>query len=215
MPDLHFRVEGAEAIPFAATPLLSFSLRLRNATPEPIHSVALRCQIRLDPTRRDYSPQEQDLLRDLFGDPSRWSRTVRGMLWTLADVMVPSFTGETVVGLPVPCTFDFNVAVTKYFAALGDGEVPLLLLFSGTVFYEDEEGQLRVGRVSWEREAPFRLPVRTWRELMDHHYPNSAWLCLDRDTFDRLHRYKVAQGVPTWEQALDRLLSLAEQERAK
>jgi hypothetical protein len=209
MPDLHFRVESAEAVRFAASPTIALSLRVRNATAEPIHAVGLRCQVRLEPAQRHYSPEEQELLRDLFGEPSRWARTVRGLLWTHVDVQVPSFEGETVVELPMPCTFDFEVAVTKYFHALSDGEAPLLLLFSGTVFYEDGDGLLRVAQISWQRETSYRLPVRLWRELMDQYYPNSAWLRLNRDTFDRLHRYKVAHGIPTWEQALDRLLSLA------
>lgn len=210
MPDLHFRVDGAEAVPFSAAPILSFALRILNATPEPIHAVALRCQIRLEPAQRHYQPDEQEALRDLFGEPSRWARTVRGMLWTHADVMVGSFEGETVVNLLVPCTFDFNVAVTKYFHALRDGEVPLLLLFSGTTFYQDGEGRLRVAQVSWQKETTFRLPVRLWRELMDSYYPNAAWLCLNRDTFDRLHRHKIAQGVPTWERLFDQLLAASQ-----
>ena len=103
--------------------------------------------------------------------------------------------------LPVPCTFDFNVAATKYFNALEEGEVPLSLLFSGTVFQDVTDSGLQVAQIPWDREATFRLPVQVWKEMMDHYYPNSAWLCLRKDVFDRLQQYKSKQGLPTWEQA--------------
>jgi uncharacterized protein DUF6084 len=207
VPDLNFQVEGAEAIAFAASPLLAFKLHITNAdAAEPIHSVALRCQIQIEVTRRRYTPQDQERLLDLFGEPERWGQTLRNMLWTHANMVVPPFTGSTTVDLQVPCTFDFNVAAAKYFYGLEDGEVPLNLMFSGTVFYANDEGNLQVSQISWDREGRYRLPVRVWREMMDIYYPNSAWLCLRQDVFDRLYQYKVKRGIPTWEQALEKLL---------
>lgn len=208
MADLNFQVEGAEALPFAAAPLLIFKLCITNSdTNERIHSIVLRCQIQFETTRRRYSEAEQERLLDLFGEPKRWGQTLRTMLWTHASTVVTSFTGSTLVDLPVPCTFDFNVAAAKYFAGLVDGQVPLGLLFSGTVFYESAEGALQASQISWEKEAKYRLPVRVWQQMMDFYYPNSAWLCLRRDVFDRLYQYKMRQGIPTWEQALERLLN--------
>jgi hypothetical protein len=46
--------------------------------------------------------------------------------------------------------------------------------------------------------------------MMDHYYPNTAWLCLRRDAFERLSRYKIEQGLPTWEQTLEALIPVAE-----
>jgi len=126
-------------------------------------------------------------------------------------MVVTPFQGSTLVELPVPCTFDFNVAATKYFAGLEEGEVPLLMLFSGTVFYEATDGALQVSQISWEKEAKYRLPVRVWQEMMDFYYPNSAWLSLRRDVFDRLAQYKMRRGIPTWEQALESMLAAAEE----
>jgi len=207
VPDLNFQVEGAEAIAFAASPLLAFKLRITNANAEePIHSVALRCQIQIEVTRRRYSQQDQERLLDLFGEPERWGQTLRNMLWTHANAVVPPFTGSTIVDLQVPCTFDFNVAAAKYFYGLEDGEVPLNLMFSGTVFYANDEGNLQVSQISWDKESRYRLPVSAWQQMMDIYYPNSAWLCLRRDVFDRLYQYKVKRGIPTWEQALEGLL---------
>jgi hypothetical protein len=174
---------------------------------EPIQTVALRCQIQIESPRRRYSAEEQEHLLDLFGEPERWGQTLRTMLWTHASVIVPPFEGSALVDLPVPCTFDFNVAAAKYFAGLEDGEVPLLLLFSGTIFYETQEGALQVSQIPWEKETKYRLPVRVWQEMMDTYYPNSAWLCLRRDVFDRLYQYKMRGGIPTWEQALENLLN--------
>ena len=126
--------------------------------------------------------------------------------WTHASVAVGPFTDSILVDLPVPCTYDFNVAVTKYFYALEDGRVPVTLLFSGTMFHEGEDGALQVAQISWDKEAAFRLPVPVWKEMMERYYPNSAWLCLRKDVFDRLYQYKSRSGLPTWEQALESLL---------
>jgi hypothetical protein len=211
MPDLSFQIEGAEAVPHSATPLLAFKLRLTNANPEEtIHTVALRCQIQMEVTRRKYSVEDQERLLDLFGEPSRWGQTLRNLLWTHASLVVPSFQGSTLVDLPVPCSFDFNVAATKYFDGLKDGDVPICAQFSGTVFYASSEGGLQVSPISWDKEARFKLPVRVWRDMMDLYYPNSAWLCLHKDAFDRLHQYKVRHGIPTWEEALEKLLPVEE-----
>ncbi len=140
MPDLNFEVERAEPLPHAAAPQLVFKLRIAEAgdgADRRSTAVALRCQIRIEPTRRRYEPAEQERLLDLFGDPERWGQTLRSMLWTHAASSSRRSPARTVVDLPVPCTFDFNVAATKYFDALEDGEVPLSLLFSGTIFYAD------------------------------------------------------------------------------
>ena len=212
MPDLNFQVESAEAVPYGATPLLSFKLRVANSgAEEAIHTVVLRAQIQIEVTRRHYSQEEQSRLLDLFGEPERWGQTLRNLLWTHAIVVVPPFNKETVVEMQVPCTFDFNVAATKYFHGLADGDLPLTFLFSGTVFYPEQNGQLQVAPISWEKEAKFKLPLKAWKDLIDHYYPNSAWLYLRRDVFDRLYQYKVRHGIPTWEQAIERVLAGTEE----
>jgi Family of unknown function (DUF6084) len=213
MPDLRFAFEKVEVEPFAVTPQLSFVLRLDNPTPdEVIHTVALRAQVQLETTRRVYAPQEQGSLRDLFGEPERWGQTLKTFLWTHVSTIVPAFSGGTVVKMPVPCTFDFNVAATKYFAGLEDGEVPLCVQFSGTVFYSQVGGPLQVTPIPWDKEVRFRMRVKIWRDLMDAYYPGTAWLCLERDAFDQLYRYKMERGIPTWEKALESLFRAAQEE---
>jgi len=210
MPDLSFEIEGASVVPFAATPTLVFRLQIKNATAsETIHTIALRCQIQIEVTRRRYTSEEQERMLDLFGTPDRWSQTLRSLLWTNLNMVVPNFPGaSTVADLHVPCTFDFNVAVTKYFEGLTDGDIPLNMMFSGTVFYEPPDNGLQVAPISWEQEARFKLPVKVWREMMDSYYPNNVWLNLRRDVFDRLYRYKMQHGIPTWEQALEEVLPM-------
>ena len=211
MPDLSFKVEDATVIPYAAAPTLALKLRITNADAvQSIHTVALRCQIQMEVSRRRYSAEEQMKMRDLFGEPERWSQTLRSLLWTHVSVVVPSFQGSTLIDLPIHCTFDFNVAATKYFEGLMDGEIPLHLMFSGTVFYADSEDVLQVAPISWEQEARFRLPVKVWHEMMDAYYPNNVWLNLRRDVFDRLYQYKTQRGIPTWEQALESVLPVEE-----
>jgi len=216
MPELHFAIEGAEAVTHAATPLLALKLRVTNLpTSEAIHTLTLRCQVQIEPARRGYVPREREQLLDLFGTPERWSRTVRPLLWMNTTVAVPAFTGEILVDLELPCTFDFNVATTKYFHAVETGDVPICVMFSGTVFYKGEDGALQIAQVPWDREANFKLPIAVWKEMMDAYYPNAAWLCVRRDTFEQLYEYKVRQGLPTWEQAIERALAATEAEPAE
>lgn len=207
MPELSFQIEKAEPQRFTVAPTLLFKLRIANSVlGEIVHSVALRCQIQLEVARRKYSGEDQAQLLDLFGEPERWGQTLKTMLWTHASVVAAAFQDSTVVDLPVPCTFDFNVAATKYFHGLADGDVPLNFLFSGTVFYADGDGALQVVPIPWDKEARFKLPVKAWHQMMDIYYPNTAWLCLRRDVFERLYQYKVEHGIPTWEQALEKML---------
>ena len=153
MPNLDFRVEGAEVQEFAAVPSLLFKLRVKNLEEEPIRSVALNTQIRIAAAQRHYDTVEQERLLELFGEPSRWKDTLRSLLWTHTVLQVPAFSGSTLTDMPVPCTYDLEVVAAKYFYALEDGEVPLEFLFSGTVFYAGEDGRLQVARISWEKEA--------------------------------------------------------------
>jgi hypothetical protein len=215
MPELSFKIEQASMLPFAASPTITFQLHVANAVEgQAIHTIALNCQIQIEVTRRRYSAEEQQQMLDLFGEPNRWSQTLRNLLWTNVSAVLPGFTGCTQADLRVPCTFDFNIAATKYFEGLTGGEIPLNMMFSGTAFYAEPDGSLQVAPISWDQEAKFRLPVRVWQEMMLTYYPNGAWLHVRRDVFDRLYRYKMQRGIPTWEQALESVLPLEEVEGA-
>jgi Family of unknown function (DUF6084) len=205
-PELGFTVLGCEPLPHAAAPTLRFSLAI-DAGGAAVRSVMLEVQLRIAATQRGYSDAEQAQLGDLFGAPERWADTLRGLLWTHATVVVAPFQGATVVDLLVPCTYDFDVAATKYLSGVKDGEIPLDLLFSGTVFYAGPGGALQINRISWNEEAPYRLPVAVWRETMDRYFPGNAWLRVDRDTFDRLVAFRARRALTDWESVIDTLLA--------
>ena len=204
-PELGFTVLGCEPLRHAASPALRFSLAI-DAGGAAVRSVMLEVQVRIAATQRGYSEAEQAQLGDLFGAPHQWSDTLRGLLWTHASVVVPPFEGATVVDVPVPCTYDFDVAATKYLAGLSDGEIPLDLLFSGTVFYVGADGALQINRISWNAEAAHRLPVSVWRATMDHYFPNSAWLRVDRERFERLVAFRARRALTSWEAVIDALV---------
>ncbi|HEX4412047.1 MAG TPA: DUF6084 family protein [Lacipirellulaceae bacterium] len=209
VPDLDFAIAEAHTVTYAAVPQLAFTLRV---TQKPgaylahIQSVMLRCQIRINPLKRRYDSRAEEQLHDLFGQPDRWSQTMRSLLWQHTIVNVPAFTDSVEVELPVPCTFDFNIAATKYFHSLSDGEIPLLLLFNGTIFYRGANDELQTAQIPWEKEASFRLPVEIWRTMMEHYYPNASWLCLQSDVFESLAAYKRRHSLTSWEQAISLLL---------
>lgn len=211
MTELSFDVLDIAPERHAAAPTLLTRLRIAETTGEVVHAVALRAQVRIEPQRRSYAAAEKDALLDLFGEPSRWGETAKPFLWTHCTAMVPGFSGSTEVDLPLLCTYDFEVAASKYLHGLSDGEVPLVLLFSGTVFTRGATG-FAVTQIPWHKEATYRLPVRVWRELMDLYFPNSGWLRLEQETLARLQRYKSVRAIPTWEEAFAALLKEAGEE---
>ncbi|MDQ3621055.1 MAG: DUF6084 family protein [Verrucomicrobiota bacterium] len=208
MPDLDFTINGVEQAAHGLMPLLHFKVGITNTPPdETIQSVILQAQIQIQAPQRSYNEKEKAKLIDLFGTPDTWGTTLRAKLWTLSSTTVRTFAGNTEAILPVPCSFDLNVAGTKFFYALEDGEVPLLFLFSGTIFYAAPDGRLQVQQISWNKECTYRMPINVWQKMMDHHYPNSAFISLERGVFDRLYEYKRGAGVCSWEQAIEKLLA--------
>lgn len=214
MSELAFTVLDISPEPYAAAPNLALRLRISEATGERVHAIALRCQVRIEPQRRAYEKAEKADLAGLFGAASRWGQTLKPLLWTQTTAMVPGFTGAVDVDLPLPCTYDFEVAAARYLQALVDGEVPLSLLFSGTVFTRGESG-FGVEQIPWHLEAGYRLPVRVWHELMDAHFPNSGWIRLDRETLRRLGKYRTERALIGWDRVFDELLPAEELETSR
>ena len=209
MSELVFDCTGARSDAYAVAPTLVFRLRIAETSGQPIGGIALRAQLRIEPLKRRYSDAEADRISDLFGERSRWGDTMKPMQFATVAQMVPAFSGSVEVDLPVPLTYDFDVATAKYFHGLEDGEIPFLLLFSGTTFLDDG-GTLSIEQIPWHKETTFRLPVATWREAMDQHFPNSAWVRLRRHTLDNLQRFRSRLTLPTWDDTIEALLKLAE-----
>lgn len=209
MPDLNLRIAGVEPAARGLVPLLQFKVRIEAPETEmAVRGMLLNAQIQIQCPQRAYSPEEKEKLSELFGPPERWGQTLRTRLWTHTQTMIGPFTGSVQATLPVQCTYDLNVASAKYFHALKDGEIPLLFLFSGTVFYSGPDGRLQVEQLSWNKESPFRMPVRLWRDLIEVHYPNQGWINLRQDVLDRLYAFRRRLGLATWERTVEHLLDL-------
>jgi hypothetical protein len=190
---------------YAAAPHLLFRMRVSETSGAVVHAIALRCQLRIEPQRRPYDPAEREGLGDLFGTPDRYGSTLKPFLWTHATAMVQGFEGSREFELPVACTYDFDVSATKYIHALRGGDIPVVLLFSGTVFTRGTSG-FAVEQLSWSLEAESRLPVSVWHQLMDLYFPGSGWIRLDRESIDALARYRTARGLTSWEETIAQLV---------
>ena len=208
MAELDFECLGAQPDRSAAAPTIALRLRITESSSQPVHAIALRCQLRIEPIRRHYDESEASALRDLFGERARWGETLKPMQLAFVSHTVPSFTDSIEIDLLLPCSYDFDVAANKYLYALADGEVPLLMLFNGTVFTTGSNG-FSVAPVPWHKQARFRLPVPVWRQAMQLHFPGTAWLRLAEDTFGALYRYRVAHDQLSWDEAIQRLLKEA------
>jgi hypothetical protein len=209
MSKLDFAVADVFAELYAAAPQLTARLRIEESTGETIHAVALRCQVRIEPQRRKYSPDEQSELLDMFGTRDRWFDTLKPFMWMQCNAMVQGFTGVAEVDLAMPCTYDFDVTWSKYLHALRDDTVPVVFLFSGTVFTRGLTG-FGVEQVPWDRESRYELPVSVWRDMIDHYFPNTGWLRLRRETIESLAHYKSVRGLTTWEETVELLLAKAQ-----
>jgi hypothetical protein len=205
---LTFEVLDAQPAPHAAVPTIMFRLAVEEADGFSIHALALRCQIRIEPQRRHYNAIEQDRLYELFGETPQWGDSLRPFLWTHVSTTLGRFDGSTEFELPVECTYDFDVAGAKYLHGLAEGDVPLILLLSGTVFTKGASG-FSAEPLSWNSEASYKMPVSVWRKTMDLYFPNSAWIRVQRDTLDDLQRFRAYRGLPTWDQAFEQLLKEA------
>jgi hypothetical protein len=200
-PELAFAVEGAEPLAHAAVPTLRFALRVESDLP--VRSVLLDVQVQIAARRRPYDEAAHERLFELFGPTENWGTSLRTLLWTRTTLVVPPFSAAAVVDLDIPCSYDLEVLASRYFDALQDGDVPLEFLFSGTVFAGTP---LQVTRISWEKEAEYRLPVAVWKETLERHFRGTAWLRLGKPAFDRLSAYKSRHALASWDEAIDGLL---------
>jgi hypothetical protein len=212
MTELSFAIVGARPELYAASPQLALRVRVTAAPGVQVHAITLRAQVRIEPQARRYDEGESGRLVELFGGPERYGDTLRSLLWTHVSQTVLAFSEQSEFDLTIPCSYDFEVAAHKYLSALAEGEIPLEVMFSGTIFVRGEQG-VGAQLVPWNCDARYRLPVAVYRQTMDAFFPQSAWLRIDRATFDELYRFKTAGGFPTWERALARLLAEAKSAR--
>ncbi len=208
MSDLSFSVVDVFAEQYAAAPQLTARLRITESSEQRIHAMALRCQVRIEPQRRRYSADEESGLLDMFGTRDRWFDTLKPFMWMQCNTTVQGFSGITEVDLAMPCTYDFEVTWSKYLHALRDESIPVVFLFSGTVFTRGVNG-FGVEQVPWDREATYQIPVTVWKDMIDAYFPNTGWVRLSRETIDSLAHYKSVRGLTTWEATVESLLAKA------
>src|ERR1700749_4322446 len=89
-----FPVLDLAADPYRVSPVLTARVGITGNGPDPVHAIALRCQVRIDPLRRSFDDDEADGLLDLFGPRERWASTQRTFLWQHCSAMVPGFEGS-------------------------------------------------------------------------------------------------------------------------
>jgi hypothetical protein len=200
-----FSVLDVTAEPYAASPQLICRLRIEETTGRRVHAIALRCQVRIEPQRRRYDPAEQDALRGLFGTPERWGETLKAFQWMQANATVQGFTGETETELALPCTYDLEVIGARYLHALDAGDVPLNLLFSGTIFTKGATG-FEVEQVPWACEARWALPVRVWRDMIDAFFPSSGYIRVSDEVLKELAAFRAGHDLISWDETMRHLL---------
>ncbi|MEJ7832924.1 MAG: DUF6084 family protein [Nocardioides sp.] len=205
MSTFTFSVEDIFAEPYAADPQLTARLRILESSGQTIHAIALRCQVRIEPQKRRYAEADETGLRSLFGDRDRWAQTLKPFLWMQCNAMVQGFTDITEVDLALPCTYDFDVTGSRFLHGVGEGTIPLTLLFSGTVFTKGANG-FGVQQVPWDCEASYQLPVAVWKQMMASYFPHTGWIRLDHDVLADLADYKSRHGLTSWEETVQTLL---------
>jgi hypothetical protein len=206
-PRLQLTIAGVQAVSHAASPTLSFTLRVDEDSGREVFMAGLSVQIQIEPAKRRYDGPTREKLTELFGDPHRWTVSAQRMLWTIQSVLLPAFRGSTSVEIPVLCNYDVELAATKYFHSVVDGEIPLSFHFNGSVYYSGEGGRLQVVQVPWDTVADFAMPISVWQEMIDSYYPYRGWVPVHRDTLDALQRLAARRGTPTLDGAISGLLA--------
>lgn len=206
--DVDFIAVDAIADRYAAAPMVMIRMRAEELAGVPVHAATLRCQVRIDPLQRRYSDAEAAKVVDLFGGRERWGSSMHALQLAFVTQTLGTFRGSCEFDLPLPLSYDVDVAANKYLASLEEGEIPLTLMFSGTVF-GGSPGTISVQPVPWHKEARFRLPVSVWREAIDSQFGGQPWLRLTQDAFDRLSAFRTRHGLPNWDEAINLLLRQA------
>lgn len=204
-PAVSFDVLAAGHVPFAAAPTMEFSARADAPDDAVIESLSLSVQVMIDPARRGYDTGERERLAELFGPPASWAPSTQGLVWAHVVAVVPRFTQSTMFTLEVPCTYDLEVAATKYFYALREGTIPLSFHISGTIFYRGDGGRPMMSPIPWSTSTTFGLPLNTWKAMIAAHYPGGGWIRLSAGTLAALNERRASRGL-TFDHCIQELL---------
>jgi hypothetical protein len=202
-----FTVLDVEAVPHAAAPTMRFHLHVEDPLGREVHTIALSTQIQIDPARRAYDAATMARLVDLFGPPERWASTTQVFRWAHVSALVSGFTGATSFWIDVPCTYDMEVAASKYFYSLPDGVAPLSFLFNGMVLYSGDHDRLQVAQVPWSCVARWRMPVDAWKRVMAAYYPGGSWVRVQTETLELLAQRKARGSHHSFDSVIRELLA--------
>lgn len=205
-PTPEFEVLEARPVERSLAPTLAFRARVGDASGRAVYTIAASILITIEPAKRSYDGDTRARLVELFGEPGRWATTTTSFRWAQVDVLVPRFAGATEFEIPVPCTYDVEVAAAKYLHGLADGQAPLRFHFSGTILYQGEGGAIQMVPIPWDCSVRYSMPVSAWQRMIAAHYPHRGWIPLHTETIERLSRRKTEAGAPTYDDLIERLL---------
>ena len=166
----------------------------RRRRPSPSTRWCSRPRSASSPSAAATRPRRRARLVELFGESAAVGRVAAAVpVDPRHRPRSPSSPGTTEIDLPVPCTYDFEVAAAKYLHSLGDGEIPLVLLFNGTDLQLPRRRARGASRSRGTSRPSIGCRSSVWRATMDVFFPNSGWIRLRRETIDALTR---VQGRP-------------------
>ena len=204
--DLRLEVDGVSSVRHAAAPTLRFGLSLTGPRDREVHVGVLSVQIHIDPAKRSYDAATRERLIELFGAPERWASTTQSFQWARVDAMVPGFRGSARLDLEIPCTYDLEVAASKYLYSLPDGIAPLSFFATGMLLYRGNGERLQVAQVPWSCTARYDMPVVAWKQAISDVYPGGGWVRLQTDTLDALAARKAVRSHHSFDDCVRTLL---------
>jgi Family of unknown function (DUF6084) len=203
-PWLGFEVTGVRAIEHAVAPTLAFTLGVEERSGREVFTAALTFQIQIEPAKRVHQPSERERLVELFGD--RWGNGAQRMHWTTESALLPAFSERTTLEVEVLCNYDLELAATKYFHSVEDGQIPLTFHVNGSVYYPGDDGRLQIVQIPWDTVADYTMDVEVWKRMIDSYYPDRGWIPLERETLEALRRERARRGLPTFDATMAKLL---------
>ena len=201
------RSSASAAAPNAAAPTLLFTLRAGEPTGREVYTVALSTLIHIDPGLRSHDDGDARApRRPLRRARAAGRRRRRASSWAQVDVLVPSFTGTRRIR-PCPCRAPTTSRSPRRSTST---RCPTARSRSASTSAGRSSTAARTAgcRSCWCRGSrrAFRMPVATWRGMIDRHYPSSGWIRLHEDTLRRLQLRKAERGPPTFDAAVAELL---------
>ena len=151
------------------------ALGSRSVPVSPIYTIALRCQINVDPARRRYDADPASDCPSCSESPSGGARRPRASCGRASTCSSRASKARPTSTSRCPAATTSRSRPPDISRGLSDGAVPLSFHLSGSVFYKTSSGELRITQVPWDIDVRYELPLAVWTDMMEHHYPEE-WL---------------------------------------